>query len=408
MMSTTLATIVQLANDRRRDATSNSIDMTGDGFRAINGALEVWDQQHDWPWQITKTSIVYNEGITWYPLAASLSFKSVVSVEPYVPRLQADQFYYISSSKFDSDFIHSWKFAVDTLTQNQYLRLKYSGGYLQLNQATQVTANGTWTGATAISNLTDDSYGGFEYQACIKFDYSGTTGTLTNSTMTVVDVSRFAQNSHIYFDVYLQSVTNFTGFTLKVGTDSSNYITASGTTDYLGNTPVVGWNRFKIAWNGTTTVVGTLTTTSFQYIQLTLTYSVNPATAGNKFSYFFISEDVPVNLTYYSHFMTIDASASNAPAQVFTDATATTDPALWTDRWDFVNEAYINSVMEIINWMTGEQEDRNVAIQRIQAFVEPLKSKLPGKRLYPEMAIVADLNIANSGYPYGRRWPWRG
>ena len=404
-MSTTLLTINTLVNDRRRDATANSIDMTGDGFRAINGALQVWDQQHDWPWQITKTTIVYNEGVTFYPLAASLAFKAVVNLTPSTPRLQADTFYYISSSKFDSDFIHQWKFAVDTQTQQQYLRLKYSGGYGQLSQATQVTNNGTWTGATAIANLTNDAYGGNDFQACIKFDYSGTTGTLTNSTLTAVDVTRFAQNSHIYFKVYLSSVTNFTGFTLKVGTDSANYITASGTTDYLGNTPVVGWNKFRIAWDGTTTVVGTLTLTSFQYIQLTLTYSVNPSTTGNRFENFFISEDVPLNLQYYSHFATTDVSASNAPAQVFTDSAATGDPTLWTDRWDFVNEAFVNSVMEIITWMTGETDDRNIAIERIKGFVDPLKSKLPSKRLYPEMAIVADLNFPNSGYPWGRRYP---
>lgn len=408
MMSTTLLNLNTLVNDRRRDTTSNSIDMTGDGFRAMNGALQIWDQQHDWPWQIEQTTITYNEGVTYYPLAASLSYKAVVDLFPSKPTNVSDQFYYVSSSKFDSDFIHTWKFAVDTQAQSQYLRLKYNGGYLQINPASGVTDNGTWSGATAVSNLSTDSYGGWELPSALKFDYSGTTGTLTNSTMTPVDVTRFAQRSHIYFNIYLQSVTSFTSFTLKVGTDSSNYITASITTDYLGNSLRVGWNKCRIAWTGTTTVVGTLDLTSFQYIQLTIAYSVNPATVGNLIENFFISEDVPVTLAYYSHNMAIDVSASNAPTQVFTDAAATGDPALWTNRWDFVNEAFVNSVMEIITWMTGEIEDRAVSVERIAAFVEPLKSRLPSKRLYPEMSIVADLNMPNSGYPYGRRYPWRG
>lgn len=406
-MSTTLGNINTLVNDRRRDTTSNSIDMTGDGFRAVNGALQIWDQQHDWPWQIEQTTITYNEGVTWYPLAASLAFKSVVSLEALSPANIGNQFYFISSSKFDSDFIHTWKFAIETLALGQYLRLKYNGAYLSLNTATSVTANGTWAGATAISNLSTDAYASYDQPASIRFDYSGTSGTLTNSTMTAVDVTRFAQRSHIFFDIYLQSVTSITGMTLKVGTDASNYITASITTDYLGNSLKVGWNKCSIAWSGTSTVVGTLTLTSFAYIELTLSYSVNPATVGNLVQNFFISEDVPVILTYYSHNMAYDISAA-AATQVFVAAGDTTDTALWSGRWDFVNEAYVNSVMEIITWMTGETDDRTVAIDRIAALVEPLKARLPGKRLYPQMSITADINNPNSGYPYGRRWPWAG
>lgn len=405
MMSTTLLTINTLVNDRRRDTTNNSIDMTGDGFRAVNGALQIWDQTHDWPWEIETTTIVYNEGVTWYPIPASLAYKAVVNLEPFKPANISNTFYYISSSKFDSDFIHTWKFAVDTQSQAQYLRLKYNGAYLSLNSATSVTANGTWSGTGAISNLSTDAYDGFDEAASIKFDYSGTSGDLINSTFTPVNVTQFAQRSHIYFNIYLQSVTSITGMTLKVGTDASNYLTASVTTDYLGNALKVGWNKCRIAWTGTSTVVGTLTLSSFAYIDLNLAYSVNPATVGNRIENFFISEDVPVTLTYYSHFMTYDISGL-AKTQTFNDAAATGDQTLWTDRWDFVNEAFVNSAMEIITWMTGEIEDRAVSIERISAFVEPLKSRLPSKRLYPEMSITADINNAYSGYPYGRRWGW--
>jgi len=396
-MATTLATINSLVNDRRRDTSNNVIDMTGDGFRAVNGALQVWTQQHDWPWQQEKLAINYNPGITYYPISSSLNFKAIIDLKPTRTDEIRNELYYISGSKFDSDNIHSWKFALHNEAQQQYIRIRYDGWSTPLNQATSLSGNGTWVGATAISNVATDQYEFLDETASVKFDYSGTSGTITNSTMNAVDVSRYAQRSTIYFNVFLQSVTNFTSITLKAGTDSSNYITGSMTTDYLGNTPVVGWNKFKLQWNGSTTVVGTLDTSSFAYIQATIAYSSNPSTVSNRIENFFISEDVPMLLDYYSTNMTVDVSASNAKGQIFNDSAATSDTTTWTGTWDYVNEAFVNSVMEIVSWMTGEMNDRNVAIQRIQGYVEPIKSRLPSKRRYAEMAMSPDLNGPGPG-----------
>lgn len=391
-MSTTLANINTLVNDRRRDDTANSIDMTGDGFRAVNGALQIWDQQHNWPWQIFKTEIQYNEGITTYNIDSSLAFKALIDLRPSRGTENSNEFYYVSNNKFDSDSIRTNRFAIKTESQNQYLRLNYTGEQATLNASSSLDSNGTWVGATAISNVATDSYEHFSQGASVKWDYSGTTGTLTNSDMSSTDVSRYAQRSTVYFDVYLQSVTNFTSFTLKVGSSSSAYITGSITTDYLGNTLVVGWNRCKLVWDGTTTVVGTLDNTAWNYIQVTVAYSGNPSTSSNRIENFFISENIPITLEYYSHFMSNDISAS-ADVQVFNDSAATGDLALWSGEWDYVNEAFVNSVMEIITWMTGESSDRNTSVERIRALVDPLKSRMPSKRRYPEMSLVADINL---------------
>lgn len=403
-MSTTLGNIVTLANDRRRDTTSNSVDMTTDGLRAINGALQIWNEQHDWEWQITKTIINYNPGVYTYPIDATLLFKSLIDVRPYRTLQDNAELYYISNNKFDSDYTHSNKFAIKMDDQKKYLRMKYmAGDQASLNQATGYNTNGTWVGLTAISNISTDLYEYYDLGVgSVKFDYSGTTGTLTCPDMTAIDVSRYAQRSAIYFNVYLQSITSFSSITVKVGSSSSNYITASLTTDYLGNTPIVGWNKFKLNWNGSTTVVGTLVTTAFNYVQFTIAYSVNPSTVGNRIENVFISENIPMTLEYYSHFMTIDISASNAKDQIFNDGSATGDFALWSGQWDFVNEAFINSVMEIITWMTGEQEDRKTSLERITALVEPIKSKIPSKRRYAEVSLVADLNNPGSGTRYNR------
>lgn len=392
-MSTTLANINNLVNDRRRDNTSDTLDMTQEGFRAINGALQIWDETHDWEWQIAKTTINYNEGVDSYLISSSLAYKAILDVRPQRLTQISDELEYLSNNRFDSDTIHSYKFAIKTEAQNQYLRLKYVGNKAILNSTTTLSDNGTWIGATAISNVSTDKYESFNGDGSIKFDYSGTTGTLTNSDMQSIDVSRYAQRSTIYFDIYLQDVSNFTSITLKVGSSSNDYITGSITTDHLGNQLVNGYNKCKLVWDGNSTVVGTLDNTAFNYIQVTIAYSSSPSTVSNRIENFFISENIPMTLEYYSHNMAIDVSSSNALLQIFNDSSATTDTTLWSGRWDFVNEAFVNSTMEIINWINGDSTSRDIAIERIGAFVEPLKARLPSRRRYPVMTLTADVNL---------------
>lgn len=402
-MSTTLATINTLADDRRRDTGTASIDMTGDGFRAVNGALQLWTQLHDWPWQIASTQITYHEGITWYPISSSLNFKAVVDMIPYLPPERMRQLYYVSNTNFDNNTIQQWRFAINTTGLTQYLRLKYTGYNLTVNPITSVDQNGTWVGASAISNLAQNSYNTFDLPASLSFDYSGTSGTLTNSTMEQTDLSRYEKRSAFYLDIFLQSVTSFTSVTIKVGSDASNYITVTATTDYIGVTPIVGWNRFKFTWNGSTTTVGTPDVENMDYVEITIAYGSNPSTTGNAIQNLFVCEDVPMTFWYYNSNQTLDVSASNAQGQIFNDSSATGDLAMWTGTWDYVNEAFINSVMEIISWITGETDDRAVAVERIAAFVKPLQARLPSRRRYPEMHMVAEVNVSQGGYPYPYR-----
>lgn len=391
-MATTLTNLNTLVNDRRRDTSDDSIDMTADGFRAVVGALQIWDQTHDWPWQIETQTIQYNPGIDTYKIPASWAYKAMVDVRPQKQPNNSQEFYFVSNNKFDSDNIHTYKFAVKNDAQGKYLRLDYTGYTQVINTLNSVAENGTWVGASAISNVAKDAYESFSQTASLKFDYSGTSGTLTNSTMTTMDLSRYAQRSSIYFDIYLADVADFTSVTVKVGSSASDYITQAISTDYLGNSLKTGWNRLKMTWDGSTTVVGTLDAADITYAQFTITYSSNPSTVSNRIENLFVSENIPVTIEYYSHFMAYDDGTSSKVQTFIDGADAGNDYPLWSGEWDFVNEAFVNSVLEIIFFMTGEYDDRDRSIQRIQSFVEPLKSRLPSKRRYPEMQIVPDLN----------------
>ncbi len=403
-MSTTLSTITTLVNDRRRDTGSLSVDMTAEGFRAINGTLQIWNQEHDWPWQMEETLFNYNDGITTYNvLPTSIDFKAIINVRPYKPVDRKDELYYVGQNAFDSDSVHTTRFAVDTKTQAQYLRCQYRGWKVAVNTLTDPATNGTWTAGGAVSALASDVYDTYEQSASISFNYSGTSGTFTNSTMTAVDVSRYIARSGVYVNMNLQSVTNFSSVSIKMGSDASNYITATMTTDYLGNTPIVGWNRFGFAWSGTTMVVGSPVYTAINYVQITLNYGSSSTTTSNNIENLWVSENVPMILDYYSNNMVEDSTG--AKYQIFQNAANTTDPTMWTGRWDFVNETFITSCMEIVAYLTRQTTDEQDAVAKVQAYLEPLKARLPSKRRYPEVTMRPDLNGAYYGprpIPYRR------
>jgi hypothetical protein len=121
-MATTLSTLTSIINDRRRDTTALSVDMTAEGFRALNGTLETWNQEHDWPWQLEETLFNYNYGITTYNIPTSWDFKAIVNIRPYKPVNNKDELYYVGQNKFDGDSIHLNRFAVELKGQTQLLR----------------------------------------------------------------------------------------------------------------------------------------------------------------------------------------------------------------------------------------------------------------------------------------------
>lgn len=394
-MATTLANLNTSIDDKRRSTGSGTISSTGNGFRAINSTLQLWNMQHEWPWQKEFTNFNYNEGITWYTVPSN--FKAVLDVRPVRPP-QTDEFYMVTGNAFDSAELLAFRFGITEVTQTRYLRMKYAGNKTTINNATD-TGTGTWTASGGVSNLADDSYEFFDLTASVSFDYTGTTGTVSTTLASAIDVSRYAQRSSFYVNVFLQSVTGLTGVVLKVGNSASNYLTTTVTTDYLGNALAVGWNRVKLTWDGSTTVVGTLTNSTFQYTALTITYSGSVTTYNNRMENWFVTENIPIRLDYYSSAMVIDISASNAKLQIFNDSAATSDTPMWTGEWDWVTEEFVNSVMEIIFNLTGEADDQADANVKIKEQVDNLKRKIPSSRRYPQISMTVDLNETRGGRP---------
>jgi hypothetical protein len=409
-MSVNLLYLNTVINDRRRDAGSNSIDMTQGGFRAINSALQIWNEVHDWPWTIKKVNFNYNQGVDTYALDSIVTdFKFPLTLKYYKPKVKVAEFWMVSPLRFDSAYLWSRRFAIDVSAGVQTIRIKsIDGNNVSLNTATAYNQNGTWIGdGSTIAGVYTDQYEGYSSSSSVAFLFNGTTGTITNdgnsyNTFLPIDLTAYKNRSNIYFDIDFSNVTNLQSITFHWGTDSSNYYSATVTTDYLGNTFTTGWIKIKIPWSSIPTTVGTPTITSMKYLQVSITCSGSTNLGLTRIQNFFCSENIPVTITYYSTSMV--TTSSGTQSQVFSNYANTTDSPLWSGRWDMATEPFINSVLETLFFMTGEISDMSVIKAKIEQIVQPLKTRYPSQRRYPTNQIVPDINYPAEGTGYREHW----
>jgi len=189
------------------------------------------------------------------------------------------------NSKFDENFRHRFIKEFNKNKENKTLAISYNGGMktlrlaysvgesLGLNSMDGLTDDGTWSTGGDATGLTADELNYVEGSGSLRFSLSGaaTTATLTNTTSTAVDLTDYEDIGSIFMSVYLPDESMLTSLNLRWGDDSSNYWTASATTQQDGNAFKAGWNLVRFDWSGATET-GTPTVTAVNYYLLTLTY----------------------------------------------------------------------------------------------------------------------------------------
>jgi len=96
--------------------------------------------------------------------------------------------------------------------------------------------------------------------------------TIQNTTMTAVNLTEYEDISSWLFQVYIPDSTYTTSFTLYWGDDTSNYWSATATTDIDGSAWADGWNRVKIKWEDATKT-GTPAVASMNYVGIKMIYN---------------------------------------------------------------------------------------------------------------------------------------
>lgn len=402
-MATTLNDIINRLNDRRRDTTANSIDMTGNGFRAINDTLDIWQTLHDWEFTVGKQVINFNKGITEYIL--NTDYKAPINIYFLKkPQLNNQDFEMVSQSGFPLRTIFPNRFAIKTVGQSHTIRLETSGNMAQIHTMGNTTGTGTVVGDGTITSVAQDNYEAYWLASSISFNFNGTSGSITCSGMPAMNLQAFLNRSNLYHNIYLPTVTNLSSVTLKWGSNASNYYTATVTGDFLGTSlaslQAAIWQTLKYSWSSATTV-GSPDSTAITYWQVTITYSQSTSFTGGRIEDLFVSENVPLVFEYYSLNM-VQASGTGTQTGRFTNSGITTDFPLWSGQWDWVTDSFIESTMELLFWITGETEDMNIATSRIEKIVnEKLKTRLPSRRRQQQTFLSFGTN-------FPRAWPSMG
>lgn len=153
-----------------------------------------------------------------------------------------------------------------------------------LHTCESVTANGTWAATADASNLTVDNDNYITGGGALNFDMAtgAATGYIENSTMTQIDLTDYQDKGAIFVWVFIPDYSDaegdtVTNFILRIGNDTSNYVSRTVTTNNEGATFRDGWNLLRFDLNGATASAGTVAWATVDYLRLTITKSASLA-----------------------------------------------------------------------------------------------------------------------------------
>ena len=195
--------------------------------------------------------------------------------------------------------------AVNFQNGSPFLQLKISGELSSalLDNCDSITANGTWAAGSDGASLRLDTQRYKKEAGALAFDSGGalTTITLTNSTLTAVDLTDYENMSKVLVWVHFPSTVP-SSVALKWGSDSSNYWSKSVTTQQNGLTFIPGWTLIGFDWE-TATKTLTPAVSAIDYLQLTITNSSAVAQTGYRVNEIICRLGKEVAMEYYSKYL---------------------------------------------------------------------------------------------------------
>jgi len=274
-------------------------------------------------------------------------------------------------------------------------------GSIQIGTLDSTTADsGTWTIDTTNSdatNLTSDTTEFKQGAGCLNFDIdvsqsANNRATIINSTYGSMDWSSSEDLTAIVLRAYIPDVTDFTSFTVFWGTDSSNYWSATTTTDINSTAWVDGWNRFKVEWEDAT-ATGSPDSSDIGWLRVDFNYG---AGQGDDTDYRLDDWKLikPENLTF--HYITWKVGVDNADADIFKFA-ATTDVPYFSGMYDNIMYPVAHKAASIIF--------RNLRLKEESAFElsEADKALTRVRKLIPSSRAPEVKNFKVFGVSFNKR-----
>jgi hypothetical protein len=231
------------------------------------------------------------------------------------------------------EFVH-WPYGNTTvikyLNETPFLILsEENSSKVGVNTCESLTDGGTWAVTGDGSALSLDSQIYTSGNASLRFTVtaSGGTTTLTCTSLSRLDITEFLTEGRLFLDPQTPSTNSvaLTDITVRIGTDASNYYSASATTRHRGDTILNGWGLTSFDITQATTV-GTPDSTDIEYLQIIFNHGLTGVNGTYRLDNIFLATGIYYKIPYYSKYNVKDASGNYKERITATDDTILCPP----------------------------------------------------------------------------------
>ncbi len=246
-----------------------------------------------------------------YPIAPDVKGNKIIDIRPQVRRLPRDTWSQGYNQAFDiakqNIYSNANMFTMNFNTGIKTIRIDapFLNPPIILNQADNLTDNGTWTATGTATNLTVDNINFVQGAGSLKFDATAGAANVVNSTMSALNLSPYVNQSSFFVWVYAPTGTQLTSVALRVGSSSGNYYSLTVSVNQNTTAFINGWNLCQFDWK-LMSVTGSPNALALNFVQVTLnTTGTNTGLRVNGINSILGSI---LEYEYYSKYMFRDAS----------------------------------------------------------------------------------------------------
>ena len=269
-----------------------------------------------------------------------------------------------------------------------------------------IAGGGTWTLDTTNGDGTNLTVDTNEYKigsSSLNFDIdvsqtANNKAILYNSTLTNMDLSSYEELAAFIFWVYIPDITYFSSITLYWGSDSSNYWSATVTTDMNGTAWANGWNRVAVMWSNATKT-SSPDASAIDYIKIDFNYTASQADDTD-----FRIDDLkicrPEPLTFY--YISWNVGTDTTGATGITSFTATSDIPYFSGQYDQYKFAVAHKAASLIYKTLRLKNESDDELLEAMRALQRAKNIIPSSK-NPEMK-----NFKVRGISFARGYRGRG
>lgn len=259
------------------------------------------------------------------------------------------------------------------------------------NDATEFNA------VLSVTNLSDNTTNTVTGDGSLYFDYNGANLNATiDTTVDPIDMSDVdAMNAGVFLtNVSVPDGDAVASMSLKIGTDSSNYVSMTSSTTHQGTVFQNGFNAVSFLL-ADSTETGSVDWSSIAYAELTITFKSTAAQTGIYVDGIFYSEGEYLEYVYYSKYLFINSSGAFQER-----VTADTDIInLDTDGF--------NLYVHLLGLFSAQQQqsanstfDAGFFAQQYRDSLAKYKAAYKGETQLPQSTYYS---VQRGGYPYTSR-----